>query len=50
MYVSLKNDLENIIDKENDSLRFYVLGDHYKSKITHIGIKQAYDAEETLII
>jgi CRISPR-associated protein Cas2 len=42
--------LEDIIDKEKDSLRFYYLGENYKNKIEHIGAKETYDIEGTLII
>lgn len=41
--------LEGIIDKDVDSLRFYYLGDHYKSKIEHIGAKASFDVTEPLI-
>lgn len=41
--------LENIIDKEKDSLRFYYLGNNYKTKVEHIGAKETYDVEEPLI-
>lgn len=44
------NDLSKIISKEEDSIRFYNLGDNYKSKITHIGIKESYDPEGLLLI
>mgnify|MGYP001223048815 CR=1 FL=1 len=42
--------LEKIIDKEKDSLRFYYLGNNYKNKIVHMGAKESYDVEGTLII
>lgn len=42
--------LEKIIDKDLDSLRFYYLGNNYKSKVKHIGIKPSYDVEGTLIL
>jgi len=42
--------LENIIDKEKDSLRFYYLGNNYKNRIEHIGAKPSFDLEGTLII
>ena len=32
----LKSKLEEILDKEHDSLRFYYLGDNYKSRIEHL--------------
>lgn len=46
----VKNKLEKIIDKDKDSLRFYYLGNNYKSKIEHIGAKESFDVEGTLII
>ena len=45
----VKNILEEIIDKEKDSLRFYNLGDNYKRKIEHIGAKPGFDVTDTLI-
>ncbi|MCH5200178.1 MAG: CRISPR-associated endonuclease Cas2 [Oscillospiraceae bacterium] len=42
--------LEKIIDKEQDSLRFYYLGNNYKSKVEHIGAKPSFDVTEPLII
>lgn len=42
--------LEQIIDKELDSLRFYYLGNHYQKKVVHIGSKPSYDVTEPLII
>ncbi|MCO5387366.1 MAG: CRISPR-associated endonuclease Cas2 [Desulfosporosinus sp.] len=42
--------LEQIIDKDTDSLRFYFLGNNYKSKVEHIGAKGSFDVEDTLII
>lgn len=41
--------LEDIIDKDKDSLRFYYLGNNYKSKVEHIGAKKSYDVEGSLI-
>lgn len=48
--LEVQNILEKIIDKNSDSLRFYCLGDNYKNKVKHIGIKPGYDVEGTLII
>lgn len=42
--------LEDIIDKNVDSLRFYNLGDRYKSKIEHIGAKKSFDVTDPLIM
>jgi CRISPR-associated protein Cas2 len=46
----VQHKLEQIIDKDKDSLRFYYLGDNYKSKVVHIGAKESFDVEDTLII
>lgn len=42
--------LENIIDVKTDSLRFYNLGNHYKNKVEHIGVKESMDMREPLIM
>ncbi len=41
--------LEGIIDKDTDSLRFYYLGEHYKTKVEHIGAKPGFDVTDALI-
>lgn len=41
--------LEDIIDKDVDSLRFYNLGNNYKTKVEHIGAKENFDMTEPLI-
>ncbi|MBX4261553.1 CRISPR-associated endonuclease Cas2 [Clostridium estertheticum] len=46
----VQHKLEQIIDKDKDSLRFYYLGNNYKNKIVHIGAKESIDIEGTLII
>lgn len=46
----LKYELEELIDKQTDSLRFYNLGDKYKSKVEHIGAKASFDMDAPLII
>lgn len=47
---TVKHKLEQIIDPQLDSLRFYYLGDHYKTKVEHIGIKPSFDVQEPMII
>ena len=49
-YVILKNELIDIIDTSSDSLRLYRLGDNYKSKVEHIGIKPSIDMEGVLLV
>ena len=45
-----KNILENLIDKDVDSLRFYYLGETYKNKVEHNGAKPGFDVTETLLL
>ena len=42
--------LEKIIDKNRDSLRFYNLGNNYKTKVEHIGAKPSFDLEGVLTL
>ena len=46
----LRHRLEQLIDPESDSLRFYLLGNHYENKVIHVGAKQTYAPEEPLMI
>ena len=49
-FLKIKKQLENVIDKETDSLRFYRLGVNYDKKVTHIGAKQTYKFEDPMIL
>ena len=49
-FIVLQNELKKIINPDEDSLRFYNLGNSYKEKITHIGIKPSLDLGGELII
>lgn len=46
----LQHALLSIMDAEKDSLRFYYLGSHYKTKIEHFGAKPSYEPEGILIL
>lgn len=46
----VKHKLEKIIDNEKDSLRFYYLGNNYKTKVEHIGAKPSVSVEDVLIL
>lgn len=46
----VQHKLELIIDKDKDSLRFYYLGNNYESKVVHIGAKESFNVEGTLIV
>lgn len=41
--------LEQLMDKEKDSIRIYVIGSVYEKKVKHIGAKPSFDVTETLI-
>lgn len=42
-YTMFKAKLTELIDSESDSLRFYQLGNHYKSKVEHVGLHPDFD-------
>jgi len=49
-YLRLQNELKAIINTEEDSLRFYNLGNKYTEKVIHLGIKPSMDLESDLIV
>lgn len=49
-WVTLKNQLESIIDAEHDSLRYYYLGSNWKRKVEHVGAKPTFDLDDPLIV
>ena len=49
-FLKLKDRLMKIIDEEQDSLRFYYLGNNWKKRVEHIGAKETYDPEGSLIL
>lgn len=46
----LQQKLLDLIDPEEDSLRFYYLGNRYQTKIEHFGSKASYEAEGILMV
>ena len=42
-WLIVKNTLINLIDKDNDSLRFYYLGDRKKARTEHVGVNPSLD-------
>ncbi len=38
------------IAEEEDSLRFYLLGDNWKVRVEHVGAKPSYDPQGPLIV
>ncbi len=49
-YVHLKQQLTDLIDPAADSLRFYLLGNEWRHKVEHIGIRPSVDFDEPLMI
>jgi len=48
--VMVRAKLLKLIDIEFDSLRIYTLGNDYKKKVEHYGIKPSFDVTDPLII
>jgi len=46
----LKDELLKLIDKAQDSIRFYYLGNKYHNKIEHFGTKTTFDMEGVLML
>ncbi len=49
-WVALKARLTQIIDPSQDSLRFYYLGQHWQSKVEHVGAKPVLDLNGPLVL
>lgn len=49
-FAELKHKLENIVNCEKDSIRYYNLGSSWHSKVEHIGNKTSYDPEGPIFI
>ena len=49
-YARVRHLLESLIDVQEDSLRFYNLGNRYQHRIEHVGAKPSYDPQSTLLV
>jgi len=49
-WVALKSQLEAIIDKNHDSLRYYYLGSNWKHRVEHFGAKPSLDFDDPLVV
>ena len=49
-WTALKKRLEDIIQPETDSLRYYYLGSNWHRRVEHVGAKQALDLNGPLIV
>ncbi len=46
----VQNRIENLINKETDSIRYYFLGNDWQNKVQHIGAKISIRIDKTLIV
>jgi CRISPR-associated protein Cas2 len=49
-WTQLRQTLVELIDAEEDSLRFYFLGSNWQKRVEHLGAKITYDPEGPLIV
>ncbi len=45
-----KQKLIDVIDLDQDSLRFYYLGKNWRRRVEHVGAKESFDQEGPLIV
>lgn len=49
-FLKLKDRLIKLINQEEDSLRFYYIGNNWEKRVEHIGAKKTYNPEGVIII
>jgi CRISPR-associated protein Cas2 len=49
-WTRLRARLVNEAEIEEDSLRFYFLGDNWRRKVEHVGAKRTYDPQGPLVV
>lgn len=49
-YVEFRSELEQLIDKRVDSLRFYELGNNYAGRVKHYGVHNEFAQDDILIL
>ena len=49
-YVTFKAALIGMIDPASDSLRFYQLGNNYKSRVEHFGLHPEFSQDDILML
>lgn len=49
-FLVLRKRLEEIVDPEKDSLRYYILGNNWKNRVQHYGAKKSFDPEGVLVL
>ena len=49
-WTMLKQELMEVFNPEEDSLRFYFLGSNWGNRVEHVGAKPTYDPEGPLLV
>lgn len=49
-FVVLRDKIEKIMDKKDDSVRYYFLGSNWHRRVEHVGAKATYDPEGPMIV
>ena len=49
-FLVLRKRLEEIVDPEKDSLRYYILVNNWKNRVQHYGAKKSFDPEGVLVL
>lgn len=49
-FVALKSSLSKIIDNDKDSLRFYLLGKNWESRVEQLGRNNAYHPTDDIML
>ena len=49
-WTKLRQRLTDLIEADEDSLRFYYLGKNWRGRVEHVGAKEAYDPQGPLVV
>lgn len=49
-FEALKHKILSVIDKDKDSIRFYILGNNWTNKVEHYGTKKSINVEEPIVL
>ncbi len=49
-FAQLRHALEQIIDMERDSIRYYFLGKNWRNRVEHVGAKTSFDPEGPMVL
>lgn len=49
-FAQLRHSLEQTIDKEKDSFRYYFLGNNWRNRVEHVGAKATFDPEGPIVV